>query len=137
MERTAATPLSPTVIRIGTIVLAVVVNVIIVLIARGIAGEWPHAKVQGEWLAVTTVPATLATVVSGVGAWIAAAIIERQARRPAKVWLIVGVVVFLVSLISLTGAQNTFTAMTLGIMHLAAAAVITAGYLRTMPESRS
>lgn len=128
---------SSTVTRIVAIVLAMVANSIVILVARGIFGHWPRAVVGGNEQVVMVGAVIGATLVAGIGAWIVALAIERLAGRPARTWVIVGTVFWGISLLSLTGAQNASSAITLGLLHTITAALLIAGMLRTLPEHRA
>ncbi|MGC4193139.1 MAG: DUF6069 family protein [Thermomicrobiales bacterium] len=130
MQRTPTLP--SWAIRTGSIVLAIVVNVVIILVSRGLAGNWPHATVQDDEQVIR-----VGEVVAGIVAWLVAMLIERLAPRPARIWTIVGVVVWAVSLLSLTGAANASSVVTLGLLHTVTAAILIAGMLRTLPERRA
>lgn len=128
---------SPMTNRIGAIVVAGVANVVIILIARGILGRWPHAEVNGDMQVIMVGEVIAATVTAGVLAWVVAWLLGRFVDRPARTWLIVSVVVWVVSLLSLTGAQNASSAIALGILHTVTAAILIPGFARTLPERRA
>lgn len=136
MERFDRSRLSTERIRVATVILAILANVAIILIARGIAGAWPRATTGSDEQVIRVGEVIAATVVAGIVALLVAVAITRQAARPARIWLIVGVVCWAISLFSLAGAANTSSAITLGLLHTITAALLIAGTYRTLPATR-
>lgn len=128
---------SPVAIRVGAIVLAIVVNLVILFASRGIAGAWPRAKAGSDVQEIMAVAVVAATLVAGILAWLVAMLVQRVAPKPARTWLIVGTIAWLLSLLALPGAQNTSSTITLGLLHTVTAAILIAAIWRTMPAGRT
>jgi hypothetical protein len=125
-------------IGLGTIVAAVLANVVVYVIGSAVVGYDPQfvvlANVSGTIL-FTVVPAIVAVLLY--------AALLRFTRRPARIFSIIAAVVFIVTLIpdftyipTVPGATTGQTAV-LVLMHIVAAAVIV-GMLTTLarPQAR-
>jgi hypothetical protein len=104
---------------------AVAANAVILLVARLIAGEYPQAKVGDGEQAIGFLPVILTTATAGLLAWGLLALLERITSHARAIWTVVAVGVFLLSLTGPLGnGVDTYARVTLGMMHVAAAAII-------------
>ncbi|MGB3331108.1 MAG: DUF6069 family protein [Thermomicrobiales bacterium] len=128
---------SRVIVRTGVIILAMVVNLAIILVSRGLVGDWPHVKVQDDIQEIMAGAVVGATLIIGIAAMLVAMLIARVTRRPARTWLIVGTGAWLISLLGVTGARNTSSAITLGLLHTVTAFLLIVAAWRTMPAPKA
>jgi hypothetical protein len=116
---------APWQIRAMAIVDAVILNVVILLAARVITGDWPVATVGDDEQTIGFAPVILVTVLAGLIAWGLLALLERMTSRAATIWTAIAVVVLLLSLFGSIGSGvGTSSKVVLTLMHLGAAATI-------------
>lgn len=111
--------------RAMAIVIAVVVNVIVLIIARIVNGEYPVATVGDDDQTIGFALVIFMTLLAGLVAWGLLALLERMTPRGKLVWTAVAVIVFLLSLFGPFGSGvGTSSKVELALMHVGAAATI-------------
>lgn len=107
------------------VVAAIVLNVIILTVGRLINGEFPVAKVGSDDQTIGYVPVILVTAIIGLIAWGLLVLLRRTTSRPAMIWAVIAVVVFLLSLTGPLGSGvGTASTVVLFLLHVGAAITI-------------
>jgi Family of unknown function (DUF6069) len=124
-ERIDAALSAPWQMRAMAIVDAIVLNVVILAVARLATGEYPVATVGGDDQAVGFVAVIGTTALAGLAAWGLLALLERVTSRAATVWTAIAIVVFLFSLLGPLGSgADTASKVALALLHTGAAATL-------------
>lgn len=112
-------------IRAMAVVDAVILNVIILLIARAIMGEFPRAELSGDAQTIGLPEVIVVTTIVGLIAALLLGLLERFTERAKTIWTVIAFVVLLVSLAApLDAGVDTESKITLALLHLGAAAAI-------------
>jgi len=107
------------------VVAAIVINIVILTIGRLVNGEFPVAKVGSDDQTIGYVPVILVTAVVGLVAWGLLALLVRTTSRPALIWIVIAVVIFLLSLTGPLGSGvGTSSKVVLFLLHVGAAVPI-------------
>ena len=88
---------APWKVRAMAIVDAIVLNVVILLGARLVTGDWPVATIGDDERTIGFAPVIVVTLVAGLVAWGLLALLERVTASAKTVWTAVAVAVFLLS----------------------------------------
>lgn len=116
---------APWKMRAMAIVDAIVLNVIILLAARVITGDWPVATVGDDEQTIGIAQVIVVTALAGLVAWGLLALLERVTANAKTIWTAIAVVVFLLSLFGPFGSGvGTSSKVVLALMHVGAAATI-------------
>lgn len=112
-------------IRAMAVVDAVILNVIILLVARAITGEFPRAALSGDEQTIRLPEVIVVTAFAGLIAALLLGLLERFTDRAKTIWTAIAFVVLLISLIGpLDGGVDTESKITLALLHIGAAATI-------------
>jgi hypothetical protein len=116
---------SPWKIRAMAIGDAIVLNVVILAVARLVTGDWPAATVGDEDQAIGFTWVIAVTLVAGLAAWGLLALLERVTGNAKTIWTAIAVVVLVLSLLGPIGSGvGTSSKIALALMHAGAAATI-------------
>lgn len=107
------------------IAVAIIVNFVILMIARVVNGGYPVATVSGDDQTIGIVSTIVVTAIVGLLAWGLLELLERRSGRAAATWPVIAVIVFLVSLLGpISSAVDTSSKLALIYLHIGAAATI-------------
>ena len=116
---------SPWKVRAMAIVDAIILNVVILAIARLATGDWPVATIGDDEQTIGLVSVIVVTALVGLVAWGLLALLERMTSNAQAVWTAIAVVVFLLSLLGPLGSGvGTSSKVVLALMHVGAAATV-------------
>jgi hypothetical protein len=112
-------------LRALAIVAAVVLNIVVLAVARLIIGDYPIAAVNGDDQTIGFAQVAFVTAMSGLVGWGLLGLRARTAARPVTAWTIIAIIAFGLSMLGpIDGAVNTSSLIVLTIMHIVAAAII-------------
>ena len=118
--------------RAMAIVDAIIVNVLILVVARVATGDYPVATVGDDDQTIGFVQVILVTAMVGLVAWALLALLERMTDRAATIWTAIAVGVLLLSMLGPLGSGvDTFSKVVLALLHVGAAATIIPLMLRS------
>lgn len=118
--------------RAMAIVDAIIVNVLILVVARVATGDFPVATVGDDDQTIGFAQVILVTALVGLVAWAILALLERVTARAAMIWTAVAVAVLLLSMLGPLGSGvDTSSKIALALMHVGAAATIIPLMLRS------
>lgn len=124
-------------IRTMAIVDAIVLNVVILIVARVVNGEYPMATVGDDDQTIKFAQVIVVTALIGLVAWGLLALMERTTARAKAIWTAIAIVVFVLSLLGPLGSGvNTSSKVVLACMHIGAAVTITPLMRRSVPTQR-
>ena len=116
---------APWKVRAMAIVDAIVLNVVILLGARLVTGDWPVATIGDDGQTIGVASVIVVTLVAGLVAWGLLALLERVTASAKTVWTAVAVTVFLLSLLGPIGSgEGMSSKIVLLLMHVGAAATV-------------
>lgn len=116
-----------TIRRLSAVVGAVVAALVVWVIAVPILGIDLTVLMAGQSQTVGVLSIVIVAALAALAAWGVLAILERAARRPGRVFLIIALVFGVLSLLGpVTSANSVGAGVVLCIMHLAVAATVTA-----------
>jgi hypothetical protein len=111
--------------RLIAIEVALVINVVILAVARVVTGAFPVATTGGDDQSIGFGPVIVVTLLAGLAAWGLLAVLERRAERPRTTWTMIAVTIFVLSLLGPLGSGVDATSgLVLAAMHAGAAAPI-------------
>lgn len=114
-------------VRLATLVLAVLASAVVWVIADPIGGANLRATGMGteDAVSIGLGEVFFGFLSWGIGAWIVVMLIERFSSRPKQIWLIVALIALLVSFLPVfASSENGATTFTFIVMHIVSAAII-------------
>jgi heme A synthase len=103
---------------------ALVINVVILTLARLANGEFPVANTGSDDQTVGYVAVIAMTLLVGFIAWGLLAVLKRTTANARTTWTAIAVAVFLVSLLGPLSGVDTASKVVLALLHIGAAAAI-------------
>jgi hypothetical protein len=120
------------------IAMALIVNIVILAIARIATGDYPVAKVGDDVQTIGLMPVIWVTLLAGLVAWGLLVLLERTTARAATIWLGSATVFFLLSLFGPLGqGDNTSSKVVLALMHIGAFITIVPAMWRSATSRRA
>ncbi|BFU44980.1 DUF6069 family protein [Krasilnikovia sp. MM14-A1004] len=117
--------------RLITVAVATVATAVVWLLAHAVFDITLEAKSGGTVRTVTLAAVVTTTVIVGLAAWGLLAVLERVTSAARTVFIAVGVVFLLISLLGPLSAETGGAKLVLACEHLIAAAIVIPGLART------
>lgn len=114
-------------VRLATLVLAVIASGVVWVIADPLGGVNLRAAGMGseDVVSIGLAEVFFGFLSWGIGAWIVVMLIERFSSRPKQIWLIVSLIALLISFLPVfASSDNGATTFTFIVMHIVSAAII-------------
>lgn len=103
---------------------ALVINVVILTLARLANGEFPVANTGSDDQTVGYVAVIAMTLLAGFIAWGLLAVLKRTTANARTIWTAIAVAVFLASMLGALSGVDTASKMVLALLHIGAAIAI-------------
>jgi hypothetical protein len=125
---------APWQMRAMAVVDAVILNVVILTIARVVTGDFPVATAGGDDRTIGYAQVILVTALAGLAAWGLLALLERVVSRRKVIWMAIAVGALALSLLGPLGSgADTASKLVLAVLHIGAAATIIPLMRRSIP----
>ncbi len=103
---------------------ALVINVVILTLARLANGEFPVANTGSDDQTVGYVAVIAMTLLLGFAAWGLLAVLERTTSQPRTIWTAIAVAFFLVSMLGPLSGVDTASKVVMALLHVGSAIAI-------------